>query len=118
MDGATDAVGRVVGTEDSTPLQFGVALDEGAYLQLDDVVADAMQVLGPKHPFTLTAQGNLAGCYWKGGRTIAALDLWERVADDMSRVLGPENVETLVVVEALREGRRQPGATEAGETRQ
>ena len=31
-------VGRVVGTEDSTPLQFSVALDQDAYLQLDDVV--------------------------------------------------------------------------------
>lgn len=46
MNGAADAVGRVVGTEDSTPLQFGVALDEGAYLQLDDVVVTERQVPG------------------------------------------------------------------------
>ena len=32
------AVGRVVGTVDATPLQFEVALSEGEYLQLDDVV--------------------------------------------------------------------------------
>ncbi len=32
-------VGRVLGTEDSTPLEFWVALSEGAYLQLDDAVA-------------------------------------------------------------------------------
>src|SRR3954452_16513434 len=32
------AVGRVVGTEDATPLSFSVALDEGQYVQLDDVV--------------------------------------------------------------------------------
>jgi len=31
-------VGLVAGTEDSTPLQFVVALDETSYLQLDDVV--------------------------------------------------------------------------------
>jgi DNA helicase HerA-like ATPase len=31
-------VGRVVGTEDATPLQFAVALAPEAYLQLDDVV--------------------------------------------------------------------------------
>ena len=31
-------VGLVAGTEDSTPLQFAVALDETSYLQLDDVV--------------------------------------------------------------------------------
>ena len=39
-------VGRVVGTEDSTPLQFSVALDQGAYLQLDDVVVTVRPVPG------------------------------------------------------------------------
>ena len=34
-----DAVGRVLGTEDSTPLEFWVALDNGRFLQLDEVVA-------------------------------------------------------------------------------
>ena len=32
-------VGRVVGTEDSTPLEFWVAIGDDAFLQLDDVVA-------------------------------------------------------------------------------
>ncbi|WP_214368696.1 ATP-binding protein [Pseudonocardia sp. H11422] len=42
-------VGRVVGTEDSTPLQFSVALAQDAYLQLDDVVITVRAVpgLGP-----------------------------------------------------------------------
>src|SRR6185437_8682971 len=39
-------VGRVVGTEDSTPLQFSVALDSDAYLQLDDVVVTVRTVPG------------------------------------------------------------------------
>jgi uncharacterized protein len=39
-------VGRVVGTEDSTPLQFSVALAEDAYLQLDDVVVTVRSVPG------------------------------------------------------------------------
>ena len=34
-----DMVGRVIGTEDATPLHFWVAVAEGEYLQLDDVVA-------------------------------------------------------------------------------
>jgi DNA helicase HerA-like ATPase len=44
-----DSVGRVAGTEDSTPLQFAVALDEDAYLQLDDVVVTLRHIpgLGP-----------------------------------------------------------------------
>ena len=35
-DGLVGVVGRVAGTEDSTPLQFAVALDEVSYLQLDE----------------------------------------------------------------------------------
>ncbi|HVF52467.1 MAG TPA: ATP-binding protein [Actinomycetota bacterium] len=31
-------VGRVLGTQDSTPLQFWVGLQEGSFLQLDDIV--------------------------------------------------------------------------------
>ncbi|HVT70054.1 MAG TPA: ATP-binding protein, partial [Trebonia sp.] len=47
--GPADAVGLVAGTEDSTPLQFAVALDETSYLQLDDVVVTVRAVpgLGP-----------------------------------------------------------------------
>jgi uncharacterized protein len=39
-------VGRVVGTEDSTPLQFSVALAPEQYLQLDDVVVTVRPVPG------------------------------------------------------------------------
>jgi DNA helicase HerA-like ATPase len=48
-DGPAGAVGRVAGTEDSTPLQFAVALDEASYLQLDDVVVTLRQIpeVGP-----------------------------------------------------------------------
>lgn len=34
----TTPVGRVLGTQDAMPLEFWVAVDEGQYLQLDDVV--------------------------------------------------------------------------------
>src|SRR4029450_14158949 len=33
------SVGRVIGTEDATPLEFWVGIAPDAYLQLDDVVA-------------------------------------------------------------------------------
>ena len=45
-DGPVGVVGRVAGTEDSTPLQFAVALDEVSYLQLDDVVVTVRQMPG------------------------------------------------------------------------
>jgi DNA helicase HerA-like ATPase len=35
----SDAVGRVIGTEDATPLEFWVGVGTDAFLQLDDVVA-------------------------------------------------------------------------------
>jgi len=44
--GPADPVGRVAGTEDSTPLQFAVALDEASYLQLDDVVVTLRPIPG------------------------------------------------------------------------
>jgi DNA helicase HerA-like ATPase len=40
------SVGRVVGTEDSTPLLFSVALAQDSYLQLDDVVVTVRAVPG------------------------------------------------------------------------
>ena len=42
----SEPVGRVVGTEDSTPLQFSVALTGESYLQLDDVVVTVRPVPG------------------------------------------------------------------------
>jgi DNA helicase HerA-like ATPase len=45
-DGPAHRVGLVAGTEDSTPLQFAVALDEDSYLQLDDVVVTLRPVPG------------------------------------------------------------------------
>lgn len=42
----SDPVGVVLGTEDSTPLAFWVAINDGAYLQLDDAVVVASEVPG------------------------------------------------------------------------
>ncbi len=42
------SVGRVLGTEDSTPLEFWVGIEDGAYLQLDDVVMVRTNV--PRRP--------------------------------------------------------------------
>src|SRR6202042_3137557 len=49
---AADEVGLVAGTEDSTPLQFAVALDEASYLQLDDVVVTVRDLPGGGHVAT------------------------------------------------------------------
>ncbi len=41
-----DVVGRVIGTEDATPLEFWVGVPDGCYLQLDDVVACERELPG------------------------------------------------------------------------
>ncbi|MGH3274062.1 MAG: ATP-binding protein, partial [Streptosporangiaceae bacterium] len=46
QEGPAGQVGLVAGTEDSTPLQFAIALDETSYLQLDDVVVTQRLVPG------------------------------------------------------------------------
>ena len=51
-DTTADEVGLVAGTEDSTPLQFAVALDEASYLQLDDVVVTVRDLPGGGHVAT------------------------------------------------------------------
>ena len=48
--GSAAGVGRVVGTEDSTPLVFWVALRDQEFLQLDDVVVTERQLSGVEVP--------------------------------------------------------------------
>ena len=47
-------VGRVLGTEDATPLDFWVALAADQYLQLDDVVVSDRDVPGRDEPVQLS----------------------------------------------------------------
>jgi DNA helicase HerA-like ATPase len=46
-------VGRVLGTLDATPLQFWVAVQPGAYLQLDDVVVTTRELPDGRDPVTI-----------------------------------------------------------------
>lgn len=46
MSADDGSVGRVLGTEDATPLEFWVGIEDDAYLQLDDVVMVRTQVPG------------------------------------------------------------------------
>ena len=54
----SESVGFVIGTEDSTPLNFWVGVRDDAYLQLDDAVVVDTEVPGRgKRPWA----GELAG---------------------------------------------------------
>ena len=50
--GEQNAVGRVLGTSDATPLQFWTAVAPGSYLQLDDVVVTSRE-LPDRPPVTI-----------------------------------------------------------------
>ncbi|GAC1541918.1 MAG: ATP-binding protein [Acidimicrobiales bacterium] len=54
----SERVGRVLGTEDATPLEFWVGVQEGSFLQLDDVVACSRPLPGrePVELYGIVAQ--------------------------------------------------------------
>jgi DNA helicase HerA-like ATPase len=60
-------VGRVLGTEDATPLEFWVGIEDDAYLQLDDVVMVATQVPGA-HPLRISGVVDQVRAHHEGSR--------------------------------------------------
>jgi DNA helicase HerA-like ATPase len=60
-------VGRVLGTEDSTPLDFWVGLHDDAYLQLDDVVMVETQVPGAG-PLRISGVVDMVRAHHEGSR--------------------------------------------------
>ena len=66
-----------------------------AALSLADAVDLLDETLGPDHPHTLTARGNLADAYLSAGRIDQAIGLYERTLADCERILGPDHPDTL-----------------------
>ena len=56
-----------------------------------DMLADA---LGPDHPHTLTARSNLALAHQEAGHVSTAIDMYEALLADRTRVLGPDHPHT------------------------
>jgi Tetratricopeptide repeat len=71
------------------------------------LLQDAERVLGPDHPSTLTARGNLANAYAAAGRAGKAIPLHQQALADRERVLGPDHPGTLASRNNL--ARRLPG---------
>ncbi len=76
-----------------------------------ELAADTERVLGPDHPRTLTARGNLAASYWSAGRTGKAIAKQERVAADTERILGPDHPDTLTARANLASSYQSAGRT-------
>jgi DNA helicase HerA-like ATPase len=60
-------VGRVLGTEDATPLEFWVGIEDDAYLQLDDVVMVRTDVPGA-HPLRISGVIDQVRAHHEGSR--------------------------------------------------
>ena len=77
-------------------LQYAAELgDPQAALSLSNAVNLLDEALGPDHPRTLPARGNLANAYRSAGRLEQAIDLFERTLADRERVLGADRPDTL-----------------------
>src|SRR5262249_50706121 len=59
------------------------------------LAADRKRILGPDHPDTLTARGNLAAVLWPEGRTAEAFAIQKKLVADYERTLGPDHPDTL-----------------------
>ncbi|MFE5241536.1 TIR-like protein FxsC, partial [Streptomyces sp. NPDC056627] len=59
------------------------------------VLADREEILGERHPATLTARSNLASSYNRAGRAEEATVLRERVLADREEILGERHPDTL-----------------------
>ena len=64
-------------------------------LTLQEAVGMLIDALGPDHPDTLTTRGNLALAYRESGNLQKAIDMFEDVLTDRTRLLGPDHPDTL-----------------------
>ena len=76
-------------------IKIGVFSREDSIEFYEQMLAEREWVLGPDHPYTLTARNNLAGAYKSAGRFGEAIELYEQVLAERERVLGPDHPDTL-----------------------
>jgi DNA helicase HerA-like ATPase len=65
---SSGGIGRVIGTVDATPLSFSVAVGEGEYLQLDDVVVTERRLPGSEDPIRISGIVTQASARQEGAR--------------------------------------------------
>ena len=76
-------------------IKIGVFSREDSIEFYEQMLAEREWVLGPDHPYTLTARNNLAGAYKSAGRFGEAIELYEQVLAERERVLGSDHLDTL-----------------------
>ena len=80
-------------------------------LTLKDTVGMLTDALGPDHPDTLTTRNNLATAYLDAGHVSTAIDMFEALLADRTRILGPDHPDTLTTRSNLATAHRQAGNT-------
>ena len=65
-------------------------------LTLKDTVTMLTDALGPDHPHTLTTRNNLATAHQQAGHLQKAIDMYEALLADRTRLLGPDHPHTLL----------------------
>ena len=78
-------------------------------LTLQEAVGMLIDALGPDHPDTLTTRGNLALAYRESGNLQKAIDMFEDVLTDRTRLLGPNHPHTLRTRGNLAAAHQQAG---------
>ena len=78
-------------------------------LTLEDAVDMLTDALGPDHPHTLTARSNLAVAYKQAGHVSTAIDMYEALLADRTRILGPDHPITLTARSNLANAHREAG---------
>ena len=78
-------------------------------LTLQDAVNMLADALGPDHPDTLATRGNLAIAYRESGNLQKAIDIFEDVLTDCTRLLGPNHPHTLATRNNLAAAHQQAG---------
>ena len=73
---------------------------------------DFENLLGPHHPYTLTARNNLAFDYQTAGRLDEAIPMHEQNLKDFENLLGPHHPHTLTARNNLAEAYRAAGRFE------
>ena len=78
-------------------------------LTLEDAVDMLTDALGPDHPITLTARSDLAVAYKQAGHVSTAIDMYEALLADRTRILGPDHPITLTARSNLANAHREAG---------
>ena len=79
-------------------------------LTLQEAVGMLIDALGPDHPDTLGTRGNLALAYRESGNLQKAIDMFEDVLTDRTRLLGPDHPDTLATRGNLAIAYRESGS--------